>query len=1169
MFAKVVHSSFLVQIRHQEDLTSIEVLRQRATTLAGDLNRLITNANAPIFSLDRGGKVMEWNRKIAELTNIRADKAVGCDVRDLVANKGTCGKELDKWLQETLAGHDTSPIELEMMGISTSKDHDHDAKSAIVVVSATPAQNEDGSVVGLFCVGQDLTEVAALKRAEQKQLDFMAVVSHELRSPLHGIIGLASNLAESEKVPPRVKQLIMVKGCASRLLDLVVNIMEMSAMIAEGKSEKHKRALSRDPVDLKKIIEEVLTMVENSCDKQGKSLVNKQVVLENEMSEMPIIQADAHKCTQVFYNIVTNACKFCRKGSIKVSSRVNEKKKNVEVMIADTGVGIAPEAMERIFKPFEQEDNTEQRTYEGIGLGLAISREVVQRHGGSIRVASSLGVGSTFTVQLPIVMKASGGSAVSSPYNSQDGASDEENLQRRTLLTKLPETIETVDDDESSPPVSPVSKESPVSRPVVLEASKQLCLPDEPKNGTRRPIVLSVDDDAVNQEVIRATLEKDYEVYPAMDGKECLDYFGTHSRLPDVVLLDVMMPGMNGYDVATSIRQDFKLSAAVLPIIMLSAKSPITTSITRGLACGCNDYAVKPFEKEVLQARVRTAVQIKRLHEIQMLNAKHTQLLYSIMPSHIIERLQAGETMISESHNSVTILFSDIVGWTNIAEALSTSQVVMLLNELFSAFDELTERHTVFKVETIGDAYMCAAGHDGSKDHADRMIQFGLAMVQATKKIKPPTGLRLQIRVGIHTGPAYTGVVGKKVPRYCFFGDTVNVASRMESHGVPGCIHVSQSTRTAMTKLTVANSSNVIERGSVDIKGKGLMATHIVVPEGAPMPILEKGAPKKRESICTFSAPGTLEQKQSSHQSVLEQKPNLQRSGTGNNMDATTAAELTLALNQIKELECASKDAKEAATKAEEDLAKAQQDAEEAATKAEEELAKSQQDMAKAQQEVRAAREAAAKAEASVAYERERTRRFEDENRELETLKTKLNAELSACKEAAMEQQERKIAQSQGGACASSITQTPRGTPEKSSSPGPHSTADSGDGPMEDGMMPSPRSVTDFTGSTTHALYSKLRNTSRLLHKSEVEMEHLRLELRHRDLHLQDMREQLATKTKELQAKKAEVEEKEHALLDLRLASGDWLGHRGRASASDSVAHSLPEEFSFLEGNSH
>merc|ERR1719207_520285 len=116
---------------------------------------------------------------------------------------------------------------------------------------------------------------------------------------------------------------------------------------------------------------------------------------------------------------------------------------------------------------------------------------------------------------------------------------------------------------------------------------------------------------------------------------------------------------------------------------------------------------------------------------------------------------------------------------------------------------------------------MCAAGHDGSADHADKIVKFGLAMVQATQKVHPPVaGLRLQIRVGIHTGPAYTGVVGKKVPRYCFFGDTVNVASRMESHGVPGCLHMSQNTRNALVELNNSPSVRFVERGAMDIKGK-------------------------------------------------------------------------------------------------------------------------------------------------------------------------------------------------------------------------------------------------------------------------------------------------------------------------------------------------------------
>ena len=198
-----------------------------------------------------------------------------------------------------------------------------------------------------------------------------------------------------------------------------------------------------------------------------------------------------------------------------------------------------------------------------------------------------------------------------------------------------------------------------------------------------------------------------------------------------------------------------------------------------------------------------------------------------MMPPHIVARLVAGEKTMSESHSAVTILFSDIVGWTHIASALPTAGVVRLLDHVFGIFDGLTAQHGVFKVETIGDAYMVAAGHAGEKDHAARCVRFGLAMLAACRATPAellPGGLRLQIRVGVHTGPAsvsffcslslvsysscpcswylffpqlptnnyffiiriqlfflhfQTGVVGSKVPRFCFFGDTVNVASRM------------------------------------------------------------------------------------------------------------------------------------------------------------------------------------------------------------------------------------------------------------------------------------------------------------------------------------------------------------------------------------------------------
>merc|ERR1719265_3065382 len=128
------------------------------------------------------------------------------------------------------------------------------------------------------------------------------------------------------------------------------------------------KSLARDPVALGKIVEEVFTLVRSAVDKHGRSLVPKEVALVNTLGDVPIIEADARKCTQVFYNLVTNACKFTVAGSITASSRIDPKGEFVEIAIGDTGQGIARENLERIFKPCEQEDNSNSRCHDGVGL---------------------------------------------------------------------------------------------------------------------------------------------------------------------------------------------------------------------------------------------------------------------------------------------------------------------------------------------------------------------------------------------------------------------------------------------------------------------------------------------------------------------------------------------------------------------------------------------------------------------------------------------------------------------------------------------------------------------------------------------------------------------------------------------------------------------------------
>ena len=244
---------------------------------------------------------------------------------------------------------------------------------------------------------------------------------------------------------------------------------------------------------------------------------------------------------------------------------------------------------------------------------------------------------------------------------------------------------------------------------------------------------------------------------------------------------------------------------------MLSATEPIDKALILSLQAGANDYVSKPFDTNILKARVSTAVEIKRLRQIEDENFHYSKLLHYILPCHIVERLILGDNNISERHDSVCMLFSDIVGWTPMSESIPTQQLVDLLNQVFSAFDALTEIHGVFKADTIRDACeylyrnlytyreidkrfqplsthfafyhiscttfsdIVAAGHEGqagSPNATLRVAEFAMDMLERVKSIKPPNGMQLQIRVGIHTGPAYSGVVGSKVPKFTFFGDS-------------------------------------------------------------------------------------------------------------------------------------------------------------------------------------------------------------------------------------------------------------------------------------------------------------------------------------------------------------------------------------------------------------
>ncbi|CAL8095033.1 unnamed protein product [Orchesella dallaii] len=216
----------------------------------------------------------------------------------------------------------------------------------------------------------------------------------------------------------------------------------------------------------------------------------------------------------------------------------------------------------------------------------------------------------------------------------------------------------------------------------------------------------------------------------------------------------------------------------------------------------------------------------ERTEQLDLEKKKTEQLLNRMLPNTVAEKLKLGLPVDPEEFSEVTIYFSDIVGFTTISAYSTPFEVVDLLNDLYTCFDATINDYNVYKVETIGDAYMCVGGAPvWSPDHADQIATMALDLLHQSGKFRirhlPFTPLRL--RIGLHTGSCCAGVVGLTMPRYCLFGDTVNTASRMESTGAPWRIHISAETK---SKLDEAGSYITEYRGITEIKGKGPMHTY-------------------------------------------------------------------------------------------------------------------------------------------------------------------------------------------------------------------------------------------------------------------------------------------------------------------------------------------------------
>ena len=310
------------------------------------------------------------------------------------------------------------------------------------------------------------------------------------------------------------------------------------------------------------------------------------------------------------------------------------------------------------------------------------------------------------------------------------------------------------------------------------------------------------------------------------------DLHGKHCY--DLIVLDLQMPGMDGFQVMEGLKHIEK--EGYLPVLVITAQPDHKL---RALRAGARDFISKPFDVAEVLTRVHNLLEVRLLHvEIRRKNAElktlfdqvvverkvSERLALHVPPDSIAARLQARPDVTADTFADVTVVIADVVGFAELTPAVSPERLALLLDEVFTGFDGLAKARGLKKIKTLGNSYMAAAGVPvPSGDHAARAAHLALDMVDALDRFNERRDHALQVRIGIATGAVVAGVIGRHRYLYDVWGDAVNTASRMESHGVAGRVQVADSTRRRLGEPFLFE-----ERGALEVEGQGDVTTWFV-----------------------------------------------------------------------------------------------------------------------------------------------------------------------------------------------------------------------------------------------------------------------------------------------------------------------------------------------------
>ncbi|WP_235857493.1 ATP-binding protein [Paenibacillus albiflavus] len=476
-----------------------------------------------------------------------------------------------------------------------------------------------------------------LKQADKLKDQFLANTSHELRTPLHGIMNIAQTVVtkDREKMSERsVKDMELLITISQRMSHLLGDLLDVAQL------QEHRIALQQEPLKIQSVIPGVIAMLKFMTE--GKPIDLRMNIAES----MPLVMADEKRLVQIAYNLLHNALKYTEEGTISVSAEIRDG--DAIIHVSDTGVGMDEETQARIFLRYEQ-GSYGINDGSGIGLGLNICKQLVELHGGTLTVCSKLNKGSVFSFNLPLA-DMSNYSTLS--HNSLASHETKEEANHKSNQFLIPDTA------------------------FEEEVAAAELIPSLLNEGKAN--ILAVDDDPINLNVLTGILSTEpYNIMAVKSAREALELLGTQQW--DLLIADVMMPHMSGYELTQQVRERYSVSE--LPVLLLTARSQ-PADIYTGFSSGANDYVTKPVDAIELRYRIRALITLKQsINERLRMEAAYLQA--QIHPHFLFNTLNSIMALSDIDTEKMQDLGDAFASYLRISfDFLNTGELVKLSHEL-------------------------------------------------------------------------------------------------------------------------------------------------------------------------------------------------------------------------------------------------------------------------------------------------------------------------------------------------------------------------------------------------------------------------------------------------------------------------------------------------------